>query len=264
MNYLLAENITKVYGIKVLFEQIDFSINKGQKIALIARNGAGKSSLMRILVGLDSSDMGGMVRLQKGVKLGYIEQEPQLNPKDTVLSSVFNSDNPVIAVIQRYELALLRHEQNPTDQTQKDLETCIEAMQLNDAWDYETKIKQILTKFKITKLNQSIGEMSGGEKKRVAMASVLIQEPDLVIMDEPTNHLDLETREALAEALSDFGGAIVLVSHDRHLTGLVCNTYWRVADGHVDEFDGDLDQYAAWLRTRGNKAANERRNAAAA
>ncbi len=243
MNYLLAENITKVYGIKVLFEQIDFSINKGQKIALIARNGAGKSSLMRILVGLDSSDMGGMVRLQKGVKLGYIEQEPQLNPKDTVLSSVFNSDNPVIAVIQRYELALLRHEQNPTDQTQKDLETCIEAMQLNDAWDYETKIKQILTKFKITKLNQSIGEMSGGEKKRVAMASVLIQEPDLVIMDEPTNHLDLEMIEWLEEYLRQSNLTLLLVTHDRYFLNRVTNEIVELEGGKLQRFRGNYEYY---------------------
>lgn len=243
MNYLLAENLTKVYGVKVLFEHLDFSINKGQKIALIARNGTGKSSLIRILTGLDSSDMGGTVRLQPGVKLGYIEQDPQLNDNDTVLSSVLNSDNPIIAIVQHYENTLLQHEVNPSEQTQKELEQAIEQMQLHNAWDYDAKIKQILTRFKITKLNQPIRELSGGEKKRVAMASVLILEPDFLIMDEPTNHLDLEMIEWLEEYLRQSGFTLLLVTHDRYFLNNVANEIIELEDGTIQRYRGNYEYY---------------------
>lgn len=243
MNYLLAEHITKVYGVKTLFENIDFSINKGQKIALIARNGAGKSSLIRILVGLDSSDIGGTVRLHKDVKLGYIEQEPQLNMQDTVIGAVLNADNPVIETIKRYELALSQQAMNPTEQNQRMLEQCIEEMQLRDAWDYETKIKQILSRFKITRLNQPIAELSGGEKKRVAMASVLIQEPDLLIMDEPTNHLDLEMIEWLEEYLRQSNLTLMLVTHDRYFLNRVTNEIVELEGGKLQRYRGNYEYY---------------------
>ncbi|OWY19145.1 ABC transporter ATP-binding protein [Sphingobacteriales bacterium UPWRP_1] len=243
MNYLLAENLTKVYGVKVLFENLDFSINKGQKIALIARNGAGKSSLIRILVGLDSSDKDGTVRLQKGVKLGYIEQDPQLNENDTVLESVLHTENPVIAVIQRYENALLQHELHPSEQSQKMLELCIEAMQHHQAWDYDTKIKQILTRFKIANLHQPIREMSGGEKKRVAMAGVLIQEPDLLIMDEPTNHLDLEMIEWLEEYLRQTNLTLLLVTHDRYFLNNVTTEIVELENGTLQRYRGNYEYY---------------------
>lgn len=243
MNYLLAEHITKVYGVKTLFENIDFSINKGQKIALIARNGAGKSSLIRILVGLDSSDIGGTVRLHKDVKLGYIEQEPQLNMQDTVIGAVLNADNPVIETIKRYELALSQQAMNPTEQNQRMLEQCIEEMQLRDAWDYETKIKQILSRFKITRLNQPIAELSGGDKKRVAMASVLIQEPDLLIMDEPTNHLDLEMIEWLEEYLRQSNLTLMLVTHDRYFLNRVTNEIVELEGGKLQRYRGNYEYY---------------------
>ncbi|HRK26641.1 MAG TPA: ABC-F family ATP-binding cassette domain-containing protein [Chitinophagales bacterium] len=243
MNYLLAEHITKVYGVKTLFENIDFSINKGQKIALIARNGAGKSSLIRILVGLDSSDIGGTVRLHKDVKLGYIEQEPQLNMQDTVIGAVLNADNPVIDTIKRYELALSQQEMNPTEQNQRMLEQCIEEMQLSNAWDYETKIKQILSRFKITRLNQPVAELSGGEKKRVAMASVLIQEPDLLIMDEPTNHLDLEMIEWLEEYLRQSNLTLMLVTHDRYFLNRVTNEIVELEGGKLQRYRGNYEYY---------------------
>lgn len=243
MNYLSAENITKIYGAKTLFENISFKINKGQKIALVAKNGTGKSSLIKILVGEDSSDKGGIVRISKHIKMGYTQQEPNLNPNDTVLESIFHSNNPTLTVIHQYEQALVMHESKPNQQTEAALSKALEAMQLHNAWDYEAKIKEILSKFNIRDVNQRVAELSGGERKRVAMASVLIQDPDLLIMDEPTNHLDLEMIEWLESFLNKQNLTILLVTHDRYFLNRVTDEILELDDGVLKRYRGNYEYF---------------------
>ncbi len=243
MNYLQAENLTKIYGDKVLFENISLSVNKGQKIALIAQNGIGKTSLLRILVGLDSSDEGGSVRLHRDVKVGYLSQEPDFDSNHTVLEAIFYSDNPVLTAIREYESILTKHEQNPTDASSEALQKAINQMQNLNAWDYEAKIKEILFRFKVSKLNQNITELSGGERKRVAMARVLIEEPDFLVMDEPTNHLDIDMIEWLEKSLASPNLTLMLVTHDRYFLDRVTNEIIELERGSVQAFRGNYEYY---------------------
>ncbi len=243
MNFLQAENLTKIYGDKVLFENVDISINKGQKVALVARNGTGKSSLLKILVGLDSSDGDGTVRVHKSVKVGYLEQSPQLNPNSTVLESIFQSDNPVMKAIHTYEATLAKNELSNSPENQLALEKAMAQMQLLDAWDYEAKVKEILFRFKITRLQQSVSELSGGEMKRVAMAGVLIQEPDLLVLDEPTNHLDFDLIEWLEVFLGKSNNTIVLVTHDRYFLDRVCDEIIEIEKGTTQKYRGNYTYY---------------------
>lgn len=243
MNYLQAENLTKVYGDKVLFENIDISINKGQKIALIAQNGIGKTTLLRILVGLDSSDLGGSVQIHRDVKVGYLPQDPQFDPSYTVLEAIFYSDNPVLTAIREYEAMLVKHEKNPTTENSEALQKAINQMQNLNAWDYEAKIKEILFRFKVSKLDQNVTELSGGERKRVAMARVLIEAPDLLVMDEPTNHLDMEMIEWLEKFLGQQNLTILLVTHDRYFLDRVTDEIIELERGSVQIFRGNYEYY---------------------
>jgi len=243
MNYLQAENLTKVYGDKVLFENISLSINKGQKIALIAQNGIGKTTLLRILVGLDTSDGEGKVRVHRDVKVGYLSQDPVFDPSYTVLEAIFYSDNPVLTAIREYESILEEQERNPTDANSEALQEAINQMQNLDAWDYEAKIKEILFRFKVSQLNQSVTELSGGERKRVAMARVLIENPDLLVMDEPTNHLDMEMIEWLEKFLGQQNMTILLVTHDRYFLDRVTDEIIELERGSVQIFRGNYEYY---------------------
>ncbi|MFK7905119.1 MAG: ATP-binding cassette domain-containing protein [Chitinophagales bacterium] len=243
MNYLQAENLTKVYGDKVLFENISLSINKGQKIALIAQNGIGKTTLLRILVGLDTSDGEGKVRVHRDVKVGYLSQDPVFDPSYTVLEAIFYSDNPVLTAIREYESILEEQERNPTDANSEALQEAINQMQNLDAWDYEAKIKEILFRFKVSNLNQSVTELSGGERKRVAMARVLIEAPDLLVMDEPTNHLDMEMIEWLEKFLGQQNMTILLVTHDRYFLDRVTDEIIELERGSVQIFRGNYEYY---------------------
>ncbi|MGB0930407.1 MAG: ABC-F family ATP-binding cassette domain-containing protein [Chitinophagales bacterium] len=243
MNYLQAENLTKVYGDKVLFENIDISINKGQKIALIAQNGIGKTTLLRILVGLDSSDLGGSVQVHRDVKVGYLSQDPQFDSSYTVLEAIFYSDNPVLTAIREYEAMLVKHEKNPSPANSEALQQAINQMQNLNAWDYEAKIKEILFRFKVSKLDQNVSELSGGERKRVAMARVLIEAPDLLVMDEPTNHLDMEMIEWLEKFLGQQNMTILLVTHDRYFLDRVTDEIIELERGSVQIFRGNYEYY---------------------
>ena len=243
MNYLKAENLTKVYGDKVLFENIDISINKGQKVALIARNGTGKSSLLKIIVGLDSSDIGGSVYIHKSVKVGYLEQSPKLEAGMTIMEAVFYADNPSLKAIKAYEEALTRQEVMPNTENQANLEKAMAKMQLLNAWDYEAKIKEILSRFNITRLDQPVDELSGGETKRVALASLLIQEPDFIVLDEPTNHLDLSMIEWLENYLKRANLTILLVTHDRYFLDRVCTEIVEIDRGKIQKYRGNYTYF---------------------
>ena len=175
---------------RVLFENISFGINEGQKIGFVAKNGTGKTSLLNIIAGNDKADTGNVV-FRKGLKIAYLPQEPDLDPALTVEQTIFDSDNPILKIIENYEHAI----ENPDDS--EAYQKAFDAMDAHHAWDFETRYKQILFKLKLEDLHAKVGSLSGGQKKRLALANALLTTPDLLIMDEPTNHLDLEMIEWL-------------------------------------------------------------------
>src|SRR5690606_13203188 len=184
--YLLVENLTKSFGIRVLFENITFGIQKGQKVDLIVRNGTGKTTLMNIIDGLDSPDSGQVV-VRSGVTKAYLSQVQNYPSDVTVWEAIFQQKSPVTDAIKGYELALHSFEQNNSDETEKQLNDAMHEMDRLGAWDFEAKVKQVLSKLKLSDVEAKIGQLSGGQVKRVALASVLLSEPELLIMDEPTN-----------------------------------------------------------------------------
>ena len=209
MNLVTVENISKSYGEVVLFSDLSFGINAGQKIALVAKNGTGKTSILNIMSGKDSSETG-QVTSRKGIRISFLPQEPELNPQLTVEQTIFDSDNDILKVIAKYEEALL----NPEDQD--NYQKAFDAMEQHQAWDFETQYKQILFKLKLTELNQKVAVLSGGQRKRLALANALINKPDLLILDEPTNHLDLEMIEWLEEFFKKENLTLFMVTHDRY------------------------------------------------
>ena len=190
MNYLNVENISKSYGELNLFEDLSFSIHKDQKIAFVAKNGTGKTSILNILSGKDTPDTGQII-YRKGLRTTFLSQEPVLDQTLTVEETIFNSDNPILKVINTYHAAL----ENPDDSNI--YQTAFDDMERYQAWDFETQYTQILFKLKLEKLDQKVRELSGGQQKRLALANTLLSKPDLLILDEPTNHLDLEMIEWL-------------------------------------------------------------------
>ncbi|MBI9061229.1 MAG: ABC-F family ATP-binding cassette domain-containing protein [Marinilabiliaceae bacterium] len=239
INYLSAENITQHWGDVRLFDNISFGLSEGQKVALIARNGAGKTTLLNILGGLTPPNEG-TVTLRSGIQLGYLPQDPYLNVAHTVIEEVFNTDNEVVQTIKAYEQAL---EEN----NQATLGDLIEKMDVLQAWDYEQRIKQILSQLKITHFDQPIAELSGGQQKRVALASILISEPDLLILDEPTNHLDLDMVDWLEQYLSKSKATLLMVTHDRYFLDRVCNEILELDDETMYRYEGN---YSYFLRKR--------------
>ena len=239
INYLSAENITQHWGDVRLFDNISFGLSEGQKVALIARNGAGKTTLLNILAGLTPPNEG-TVTLRSGIQLGYLPQNPYLNVAHTVIEEVFNTDNEVVQTIKAYEQAL---EEN----NQATIGDLIEKMDVLKAWDYEQRIKQILSQLKITRFDQPVAELSGGQQKRVALASILISEPDLLILDEPTNHLDLDMVDWLEQYLSKSKSTLLMVTHDRYFLDRVCNEILELADETMYRYQGN---YSYFLRKR--------------
>ena len=236
MNLLSVENIAKSYGELVLFENISFGVNKDQKIALIAKNGDGKTSILNILSGKDVPDSG-LVNYRKGVRVSFLEQEPDLNPDLTVEETIFASDNEVLKVILAYEKALEKPEDE--DAYQK----AFEAMDRFDAWDFETQYKQILFKLKLEDIHAKVGLLSGGQKKRLALANALINRPDLLILDEPTNHLDLEMTEWLEQYFAKENMTLFMVTHDRYFLERVCNEIIELDGGKLYPYKGNYSYY---------------------
>ena len=236
MNLLTVENISKSFGELSLFSNISFGINKDQKIALIAKNGSGKTSILNILSGKDASDSG-QINSRKGIRISFLEQEPDLDPKLTVEETIFASDNEVLKVIQNYEHALLDPED--ADAYQK----AFEAMERYDAWDFETQYKQILFKLKLEDLDVKVGLLSGGQKKRLALANALINRPDLLILDEPTNHLDLEMIEWLEQYFAKENMTLFMVTHDRYFLERVCNEIIELDNGQLYSYKGNYSYY---------------------
>ena len=231
---LQAKNISKSYGTKVLFDNLDFNINEGDKIALIAPNGSGKSSLLKVLSGKDSSDNGGIVNIMKDVKVAYLEQEPGFDPDRTVFEEVFAASDILSSTVAEYESAIVSGDE-------KRIEAAIHQMDAQDAWQYE--VKQILTQLDIHSLDQSMGELSGGQKKRVAIAGIMIHEADFIILDEPTNHLDLIVIEFLEEYLKRTQSTILMVTHDRYFLDRVCNHIIELENGKLYTYKGNYSYY---------------------
>lgn len=236
MNLLTVENISKSYGELVLFKDLSFGINKDQKIALIAKNGSGKTSILNILAGLDSPDTG-QVNYRKGIRVSYLSQEPDLNPELTIEETIFASDNEILTVIAQYEKAL----ENPEDA--EFYQKAFEAMERNSAWDFETQYKQILSKLRFEDLHIKVGVLSGGQKKRLALANALINKPDLLILDEPTNHLDLEMIEWLEAYFAKENITLFMVTHDRFFLERVCNEIIELDNGQLYSYKGNYSYY---------------------
>lgn len=236
MNLLTVENLSKSYGELVLFPDISFGINKDQKIAFIAKNGSGKTSILNILSGKDAPDTG-QVTTRKGIRISYLEQDPDLDPELTVEETIFASDNEVLKVIYNYEHAL----QDP--ENEKAYQKAFEAMERYDAWDFETQYKQILSRLKLEDLNVRVGLLSGGQKKRLALANALINRPDLLILDEPTNHLDLEMIEWLENYFAKESITLFMVTHDRYFLERVCNEIIELDNGQLYSYKGNYSYY---------------------
>lgn len=242
MNYLQIDHLTKTYDTRVLFDDISFTINKGQKVALVARNGAGKTTLLRILTGKDFADAG-TVQTHKSITVGYLEQEPVLNESLSIMDNILYSDSPSIRAIRQYEEALLQQEKAYTEETHLAVERAHAQMEALGAWDFELRIKQILGRLHIHALDQKVSTLSGGQKKRIALSKLLIEEPDLIILDEPTNHLDIEMVEWLEEYLSSRNLTLLVVTHDRYFLDRVCTEIIELEDSKLFTYRGNYSLY---------------------
>ena len=209
ISFLQVENLSKRFGEQLLFENITFGIGKNQKVALIAKNGMGKSTLLRIIAGKDSADTGSVI-FRNDISIGILDQDPELNPENYVFEEVFNSENPTLKLIKTYEQAV-------KDNDASALEELIPQMDALAAWDYDTQVKQILSELKVDKYSQRIKELSGGQRKRVGLAKILISNPDFLILDEPTNGLDpagiQEMRELIRSLPEKYGMTVIVSSH---------------------------------------------------
>ena len=254
MKTISIEHVSKTYGEKTLFRDISFSINEKERVGLIGINGTGKSSLLKLIAGLDLPDEGELV-YAKDYRISYLAQQPDLNPELTILQNIFAGEAPIFRLMMEYESTLLLMNEQPenTDiqnklfQLQKEMDTL-------NGWDVSTNAKTILTKLGIEDFSVTIGTLSGGQKKRVALAQVLIQSPDLLILDEPTNHLDYESVKWLEEYLSRYAGAILLVTHDRYFLDRVTNRMFELEGGNLYSYKGN---YAAFLEAKAVREENE-------
>jgi len=235
INYLQVENLTKTFGDLILFQNISFTINKDNKTALIAKNGVGKTSLLNIIADLDSADSGA-VTFKNDIRIGYLSQEPKLSEENSVIEQVLSSSNEATIAIKKYELAIASNDKD------KIAEATVLIDNLN-AWDYEVRIKQILTILNITDFEAKIKHLSGGQRKRVALAEVIIQEPDLIILDEPTNHLDTQMIEWLEEYLKKTNSTLLMVTHDRYFLDRVCNEIIELEDNQIYRYEGNYNYY---------------------
>jgi ATP-binding cassette subfamily F protein uup len=235
MNYLSVTGLTKSYGVHVLFENLTFGIDKGQKIALVARNGEGKSSLFRILAGLDAPDSGTVI-YNKEVKLGFLSQEQELNNQKTILENIFVADSPKTKAIAEYERAVESHDE-------KAIQRAHDAMDHSQAWDYEARVREVLGKLDIHDLDRVVGSLSGGQKRRIALARVLIEQPDMVLLDEPTNHLDLEMIEWLEDFLSQSNMTIFMITHDRYFLENITDEILEMENKTLYRYKGNFSYY---------------------
>ena len=249
MNYISIDNISKAFSDKLLFENISFGIEKGEKTALVAANGTGKSTMMKILVGKEESDKGS-ISYNENIRIGYLEQLPHFEPELTIQEVISTGHTDIMAVIQRYENALLNHVDDNNVATKKELEQAIAQMDGLQAWSYEQRLKQLLYTFEITDLTQKVGTLSGGQVKRLALALVLLDDPDILFLDEPTNHLDMGMIEWLEKYLTQSTKTLFMVTHDRYFLDRVCNKIFELYQGTMYTHNGNYDYYVRKSRER--------------
>lgn len=248
-SFLQVENISKSYGPKVLFGNISFNINEGDKIALIAPNGTGKSSLLSILAGEESSDSGGSIKFMKDISIAFLKQNYDFNPENTIYHQLFWQQQGLYEAVEEYHSALAQSAAG----TSQRLEKALAEMDRLDAWNFEQSAKRVLTQLKLTNLNQKMCQLSGGEVKKVAIASMLLSNPDFLIMDEPTNHLDMEVIEFLEEYLKKSKCTLFMVTHDRYFLDRVCNTIFELDNGSLYSYKGN---YSYYLEKREERISN--------
>lgn len=248
-SFLQVENISKSYGPKVLFGNISFNINEGDKIALIAPNGTGKSSLLSILAGEESSDSGGSIKFMKDISIAFLKQNYDFNPENTIYHQLFWQQQGLYEAVEEYHSALAQSASG----TSKRLEKALAEMDRLDAWTFEQSAKRVLAQLKLTNLNQKMCQLSGGEVKKVAIASMLLSNPDFLIMDEPTNHLDMEVIEFLEDYLKKSKCTLFMVTHDRYFLDRVCNTIFELDNGSLYSYKGN---YSYYLEKREERISN--------
>ena len=248
-SFLQVENISKSYGPKALFENISFNINEGDKIALIAPNGTGKSSLLSILAGEESSDSGGSIKFMKDISIAFLKQNYDFNPENTIYHQLFWQQQGLYEAVEEYHSALAQSAAG----TSQRLEKALAEMDRLDAWTFEQSAKRVLTQLKLTNLNQKMCQLSGGEVKKVAIASMLLSNPDFLIMDEPTNHLDMEVIEFLEDYLKKSKCTLFMVTHDRYFLDRVCNTIFELDNGSLYSYKGN---YSYYLEKREERISN--------
>ena len=256
MNYLSVQDLGKSYGIQTLFKHLNFGIDQGQKVALVARNGTGKTTILRALAGIEPPDTGEIV-YRKGIQVAFLKQESDFGDAKTVFEAIYESENPILLAIRAYEAALL----NPDDTNI--FQKAFDQMDRMEAWDYEVKVKTILSKLKLDDLQKEVSILSGGQRKRLSLAKILIDQPDFLILDEPTNHLDLEMIEWLQEYLSKEQITLFIVTHDRYFLDAICNEILELEEGELYRYKGDYTYYLekkeerqAILQTNIDKAKN--------
>ncbi|MFL0161161.1 ABC-F family ATP-binding cassette domain-containing protein [Aquirufa salirivi] len=246
MNYLSAENISRNLGERWVFKNLFFGLQKGEKVSLIGKNGTGKTTLMETLMGLQSPDEG-KVTIRKGIRVGYLPQNPIFQENEEVLNYLFSDDLPSAQAIKAYEKAMISGDAI-------ELEDSFALMEAHNAWDYEARAKQIITRLGIPDGDQKVNTLSGGQKKRLSLAKLLIESPDIMILDEPTNHLDIETIEWLEGILSGPNVTVLVVSHDRYFLDKVCNKMLELSNGSIYTYEGN---YAYFLEKKAEREASE-------
>ncbi|MEM9920252.1 MAG: ABC-F family ATP-binding cassette domain-containing protein [Bacteroidota bacterium] len=252
MNYLTLENVSKSYGDKVLFDQINLQIGKGEKVALVAKNGTGKTTLMRIIAGQEAGEgESSQVWMRKDIRIGFLEQEPEFRDGQTIIEAVFESPNEMIQAIRAYEQAMLRPEEAEA------MQAALVRMDDLKAWDFEARIKEILSKLNIRDLDRTVAILSGGQRKRLALAKILIEEPEFIILDEPTNHLDLDMIEWLEEYLSRSTLTVFMVTHDRYFLERVCDLIVELDGGQLYRYRGNYSEFLEKKTTRHENEAVE-------
>lgn len=242
MNIVLVDQLSKSYGEKVLFEEITFGIEEGQKVALVARNGAGKSTLLRIMAGVDDADSG-KVAFKRGLRVAYLPQNPEFVESNTVMAELFNADNDIMQAISEYEACLQIMQKDHSLLIQQRMEKAMGRMDALQAWDYEVKVKEILSKFEIGDLEQTISLLSGGQRKKVALARALIEEADLLIMDEPTNHLDIAMIEWMEDYFKRQRLSLLVVTHDRYFLDNVCDEILELDRNQIFKYKGNYSYF---------------------
>ena len=256
MNYLSVQDLGKSYGVQTLFKGLKFGVDQGQKVALVGRNGSGKTTILRALAGLESLDSGEVV-YRKGIQVAFLKQESDFGDAITVFEAIYESENPILLAIRNYEAALL----NPDDTNM--FQKAFDQMDRMEAWDYEVKVKTILSKLKLDDLQQEVSILSGGQRKRLSLAKILVDQPDFLILDEPTNHLDLQMIEWLQEYLSKEQITLFIVTHDRYFLDAICNEILELEEGDLYRYKGNYTYYLekkeerqAILQTNIDKAKN--------